>query len=87
MIVSDAEVYYAAEAALMLAWKYSHPELAQRLLRGFSHSPLKLQRKAAKYFRGRMGGGHLPQPIDPDWRVAEFHADGNYANHRFSYND
>jgi GT2 family glycosyltransferase len=87
MVVSDAEVYYAAEAALMLAWKYSKPELARRLLRGFSSSPVALQRKVAKSFRARMTAGTLPKPIDPAGRVAEFHADGNYAHHRFSYDD
>ncbi len=87
MVVSDAEVYYAAEAAMMLAWKYSQPELAARLLRGFSTSPISGHRKAAKSFRARMNDGTLPTPIDPEGRVAQFFEDGNYARHRFSYDD
>ena len=31
MQVGDAEHFYAAEAAMMLAWKYSRPELAEQL--------------------------------------------------------
>jgi len=87
MVVSDAEIYYAAEAAMMLAWKYSHPELAMRLMRGFSSSPLALHRRVASRFRARMDEETLPHRLDPDGHVAEFHPDGNYARHRFSYND
>jgi GT2 family glycosyltransferase len=87
MAVGDAEVYYAAEAAMMLAWKYSQPDLALRLLHGFTTSSLDSHRRAAKGFRTRMDEGTLPAPIDPEGLVSQFHDDGNYARHRFSYND
>jgi GT2 family glycosyltransferase len=87
MVVSDAEVYYAAEAAMMLAWKYSQPDLATRLLRGFATSPVSSHRQVAKSFRARLDDGTLPTPIDPEGRVSQFLDDGNYARHRFSYDD
>jgi hypothetical protein len=87
MIVSDAEVYYAAEAALMLAWKYSHPELAQRWLEQFKESSLSSHRNVAARFEERMEMGTLPVPIDPDGRVAIFLGDGDFTQHRFSYSD
>jgi GT2 family glycosyltransferase len=86
IVATDAEIYYAAEAALMLAWKYSRPRLVTQWLRNFSNSPVLSHRKVAETFRARMESETLPTPIDPEGRVAEF-VDGNYARHRFSYND
>jgi GT2 family glycosyltransferase len=86
IVATDSEIYYAAEAALMLAWKYSRPKLVTQWLRNFSNSPVQSHRKVAQSFRARAANRTLPTPIDPEGRVAEF-IDGNYARHRFSYND
>ena len=86
MEVGDAEHYYAAEAAMMLAWKYSRPDLAEEWFDSLSRSEMPLQRKAADRFRERRAAGTLPEPLDPSGRVAEF-IGINFAEHRFSYDD
>ena len=66
MHVGDAEHYYAAEAALMLAWKYSRPDLAEKWALEMEDSTMELQRKAAAEFRKRAAEGRLPAPLDPE---------------------
>jgi len=86
MQVGEAEHFYAAEAAMMLAWKYSRPDLAEQWASDLERSEMELQRKAAKVFRDRQAAGTLPNPIDPEGRVAEF-IGTDFAEHRFSYAD
>jgi len=86
MVVGDAEHYYAAEAALILAWKYSRPDLSETWASAMERSSMPLQRKAASEFHRRMEAGELPIPIDPDGQAAQF-IDGHFAEHRFSYAD
>jgi GT2 family glycosyltransferase len=86
MRVGDAEHYYSAEAAMMLAWKYSRPDLAEEWAAGYEKSPMALHRKAATAFRERQVAGTLPTPLDPDGQVAEF-IGFEFAEHRFSYDD
>jgi GT2 family glycosyltransferase len=81
---NEAEQYYSAEAALMLAWKYSRPELAATVLGELEDSEVTCFRRAAQTFRLRQSEDTLPLPIDPDGRVAEF-VDGGYGPSRFSY--
>ncbi|HEY2028429.1 MAG TPA: glycosyltransferase family 2 protein [Myxococcales bacterium] len=80
---SAAEVYYSAEAALILAHKYSRPDLVERHLRTFDASPLEPYQRAAATYRKRLGEGGLPAPIDSDHKVAQF-IDGYYARQRFT---
>jgi hypothetical protein len=86
MIVGDAEVYYAAEAALMLAWKYSRPDLAESWAASLLDASNPLQVQAAQRFRARMAEGTLPEPIDPEGSVAQF-VGLDFARHRFTYGD
>ncbi len=86
MQVGEAEHYYAAEAALVLAWKYSRPDLSEKWATEMEQSGMDLQRKAAAEFRGRQERGRLPTPLDPDGEVAEFMGT-DFAQHRFSYAD
>lgn len=79
---SAAEVYYSAEAALLLAYKYSRPDLVASLRRAFEVQNTEPLRKALAEFADRERSGRLPVPIDPDRRVATF-IRGNYAEHRF----
>ncbi len=82
MAVSDAERYYSAEAALLMAWKYSRPDLVQSWseeLLGSSEIP---HLKAVEEFRTRQQAGTLPTPLDPEGRVAEF-VGHYYGEHRF----
>ena len=77
----DAEVYYSAEAALLLAHKYSRPDLVAKLRSAFA-SDGALQTKALAEFELRGREGRLPTPIDRAHRVGSF-IKGNYARHRF----
>ena len=78
---SAAEEYYAAEAALFLAHKYSRPDLVESLLETFRKGSDNHKKARAEYL-SRRAAGTLPTPIDPDHRVAEF-VHGNYTRHRF----
>jgi hypothetical protein len=80
--VSEAERYYSAEAALLMAWKYSRPDLVDEWseeLLGSSEIP---HLKAVEEFRRRAQTGTLPTPLDPEARVAEF-VGHYYGEHRF----
>ena len=78
---SPAEQYYAAEAALFLTHKYSRPDLTTQLLETFKKGTEDHRKARAEYLH-RRDAGTLPEPIDPDHKVAEF-VDGNYTRHRF----
>lgn len=80
--VSAAEQYYSAEAALMLAHKYSRPERVDKLLDAFSTSRVSHLERAAGTYRDKRASGTLPDPIDPDHAVGQFVGD-YYAEHRF----
>ena len=82
----EAELYYSAEAALMLAWKYSRPDLVAEWLEHFRTSPNLLWADAANAFAKRRSAGSLPTPIDPEGQVAQFFG-MHFARHRFSYSD
>lgn len=83
-VAGDAELYYSAEAALLMAWKYSRPDLVARWTEELEATGLDEHRRAVAAFQARQQAGRLPDPLDPDRRVAEFH-DHDYAEHRFSY--
>lgn len=77
-----AEKYYSAEAAILMAYKFSNDRLVKQILRGFNHSGDTQLEKAAKAFETRKETGNLPKQIDPEHKVAKFI--GNlYTEHRF----
>ena len=80
--VSPAEEYYSAEAALLLAYKYSRPDLVARWSKDLVNNGTERQGKAVVEFRRRRDGGELPDPIDPEHVIGQF-IRGNYAAHRF----
>jgi GT2 family glycosyltransferase len=82
MIVGDSERYYAAEAALMMAWKYSRPDLVELWSEELLTTGEIPHRKAVQTFRDRKRDGTLPIPIDPEGHVAEF-VGYFYGKHRF----
>jgi GT2 family glycosyltransferase len=84
IVAGEAEVYYSAEASLLMAWKWSHPELAERLCRALLDSGSEPHRRAVEEFERRRAGSRLPLPLDPEGRVSQF-IRGNYASHRFGY--
>ena len=78
-----AEQYYSAEAALMLAHKWSRPDLVSRILADFRSSGAPHLRRAVHEYERRSAEGRLPQPIDPEHKVGVFE-NGYYARHRFA---
>lgn len=79
---SAAEVYYSAEAALLLSYKYSRSDITESLLTQYRDERNDAVQKAAFEFERRRTAGELPQQLDANHRVAEF-VNGNYAVHRF----
>ena len=78
----DAEIYYSAEAAILLAHKYSNPRRVRSLIRRLRTEGSAPALKAVNEYERRRDAGSLPTPIDADHRVAQFIGD-NYATHRF----
>lgn len=81
-IVGGAEEYYSAEAAMILAHKYSNRGLAERIERQLLAHGSDAEKKAALKYRELRDANKLPDQIDPGHRVAQF-IDGYYAKHRF----
>jgi GT2 family glycosyltransferase len=80
------EVRYSAEAAVLLAWRYSRPDLAWKTLEALATSPHPVHRQVAASLRLRLQSDAALSPIDAEHRVGQFH-NGEYAVHRFSYAD
>ncbi|WP_244107184.1 glycosyltransferase family 2 protein [Burkholderia sp. BCC0419] len=81
-IVGGAEEYYSAEAAMILAHKFSNTGLADRIERQLLANGSEVEKKAARKYRELKDAGKLPAQIDREHRVAQF-IDGFYAKHRF----
>ncbi len=81
-IPTSAEVYYSAEAALLMAHKWSNPKLVQTLLTAFETGTAE-QQKAAAEFNARKAKGTLPTPIDHKHEVSQFYDGFYYAKNRF----
>lgn len=79
-----AEEYYSAEAAILMAHKWSYPVHVQKLLRAYSESTNPNQKKAAEHYRQLKREGKLPAPIDPEHKVGRFVDGGYYAENRFT---
>ena len=82
-IPTEAELYYSAEAALMLAYKWSNKRHLGNLLRYFETSGSKYQKKALAYFKEREKNGDLPEQLDKDHKIAYF-KNGCYTKHKYS---
>lgn len=78
----EAEAYYSAEAALLLAHKYSRPDLVREILTSHRQSQDDARLRAAAEYARRSSSGLLPDPLDADHQVAQF-VNGNYAIHRY----
>jgi len=81
--VGWAEKYYSAEAALLLAYKYSREDLVEEISTHFEASDDDVWMKALNEFRRRKASGELPQQLDRNRKVAVF-THGVYAQHRFT---
>jgi len=79
---TNAEKYYSAEAALLMTYKWSRPDLTDRYLRDFRENGAEHLLRAAEEFERRKADNELPDPVDPNHRIGAF-VDGMYARHRF----
>ena len=80
-LATSSEAYFSAEAALLLAHKYSRPDLVKHLTKLFTKGTAE-QRQALEEFELRQKSGTLPAPVDDNHEVAQF-IEGNYAKHRY----
>lgn len=78
---TKAEIYYSAEAALMMAHKWSNPKQVDLILRSFMNSTPMHKEIAEKFIQKRKEGS-LPEPLDPKHEVSKF-VEWHYADYRF----
>jgi hypothetical protein len=79
---STAERLYSAEAAIMLGWKWSRPDIVEHWSRWFAASGDPAYQEAASRFQTRVEEGRLPAQRDPAGEIGEF-VESHYAVHRF----
>ncbi|MCU6726491.1 dTDP-Rha:alpha-D-GlcNAc-pyrophosphate polyprenol%2C alpha-3-L-rhamnosyltransferase [uncultured Clostridium sp.] len=79
---TGAEVYYSAEAALLLAYKWSNFDRVKHLKKVFENVGGEAEKKAVNEFVKRESENKLPDCIDPDHKIARF-LDDDYCEMRF----
>jgi hypothetical protein len=82
-VPTEAERYFSAEAALLLAHKWSRDDVLDQVLTMLEGSPEEVHHRAVAEFRRRHESGSLAPRHDPSHTVGQF-VDGNYAPHRFA---
>ncbi len=80
---TSAERYYSAEAALLMAYKWSNDKRVNKLVKVFQMSGDENLQKAAKQFLTRKRQHDLPEQLDRQHRVATFCGD-YYTDHRYA---
>lgn len=78
---TSAELYYSAEAALLMAYKYSDDRRLKRFLELFEKGS-EQQRKAAEEFYRRKENGLLTERLDKDHKIASF-TEWGYSENRY----
>lgn len=79
---SSAERRFSAEAALMMAHKWSRPDLVDKISWSFRHAGPDEQ-AAIKNYDDKKAAGTLPQPRDAAHKIGEF--EGHfYTKHRYA---
>ncbi|HVF19851.1 MAG TPA: glycosyltransferase family 2 protein [Mycobacteriales bacterium] len=81
VVPSEVEAEHGARAAVLLAVKYSRPDVAERHL-SMLEAGTTGQRRGAAAARELLAHGRLPALLDAGHEVAEFVA-GDFARHRF----
>ena len=79
---TKSELYYSAEAALLLAEKWSRGDVVDQILRDWSVNGNEFTAKARAEYERRKRDGKLPSPLDPEHKIGYF-VDGKYARHRY----
>lgn len=80
---TSAEVYYSAEAALLMAYKWSNKKRFELLYNQFKNSGNSINKKAVEHFDELKKAGRLPKQLDKEQKVARFVGDC-YTEHRFN---
>jgi GT2 family glycosyltransferase len=79
---SAAERYYSAEAAMILAYKWSREDLAEQIYTHFKDNGSEHEKKAAREFERRRAGGQMPEQLDPEHQIG-FFSQYFYSKHRY----
>ena len=81
LCASEAEKYYSAESALMMAYKWSNDKRLKQLIEICSTGD-SYQKRALEYYNKRKNEGTLPQRLDKDHKIAYF-KNGCYSKNRY----
>ena len=81
---TNAEIYYSAEAAILLAYKWSNTKRAEALSKQYRTQGCQSEKKAAEEYEKRKANNCLPQQLDPEHQVAQFLKD-DYCKMRFYF--
>lgn len=79
---SQAEIYYSAQAAIFMAYKWSREDLLEQKLEEYRSSGREDLAKIAEDFDKRRREGRLPEQLDGEHKIGYFE-DGRYAKHRY----
>ncbi len=79
---TKAEIYYSAEAGLLMAYKWSNDKRVKKIIEVFSGSGDPILHKAVEHFEQLKASGELCQQLDKEHKVARFVGD-NFTEHRF----
>lgn len=82
---TSAEIYYSAEAAMLLAYKWSNAERAEYLCKMYLQRGGEYEKKAALEYIKRKKDGRLPAALDESHKIGKFLGD-EYCNMRFKFN-
>ena len=81
-VVAESDHVYSSQASLLLAHKYSRPDVLRSLRTSFLKGDNPYAHAAVADFDARQAEGRLVAPIDVDHAVGQF-INGNYARHRY----
>ena len=79
---SAAEVYYSAQAALFMAYKWSREDILEQKLEEYKNSGREDLEEIAADFEKRRIEGRLPVQLDTEHKVGYFE-EGRYSKHRY----
>ncbi|CAE6882715.1 hypothetical protein R70211_02220 [Paraburkholderia domus] len=80
---TSSERYYSAEAAMILSYKWSRPEIAETIRQEFEDVGDEHQKRAAAEFERRRDNSLLPPRVDGDHKIGYF-KDYFYSKHRYA---
>lgn len=81
VVPTNAELYYSAEAFLLMCHKWSNPSLLKKLIAIYSAGTTHQKKALAEYYR-RRDNGLLPEPLDKDHKITTFSGFG-YSKNRY----